>query len=73
LISKKFEKEIVLESSVLAWIRIRIEQKCWIRIRIKSIRIHNPGYFDEKTLCCRCGYVEIPAEYSIEIGRWPLI
>jgi hypothetical protein len=44
LISKKFEKEIVFESSVLAWIwiRIRIEQKCWIRIRKKSIRIHNP-------------------------------
>jgi hypothetical protein len=41
LISKKFEKEIVFESSVLAW--IRIEQKCWIRIRIKSIRIHNPA------------------------------
>jgi hypothetical protein len=39
---KKFEKEIVFESSVLAWIRIRIEQKCWIRIRNKSIRIHNP-------------------------------
>jgi hypothetical protein len=34
-IKKKFEKEIVFESSVLAWIRIRIEQKCWIRI-------HNP-------------------------------
>jgi hypothetical protein len=49
LISKKFEKEIVFESSVLAWNRIRnrirIEQKCWIRIRIrkKSIRIHNPA------------------------------
>jgi hypothetical protein len=44
LISKKFEKEIVFESSVLAWIRIRIEQKCWIRIQIrkKSIRIHSP-------------------------------
>jgi hypothetical protein len=42
LIYKKFEKEIVFECSVLAWIRIRIEQKCWIRIRIKSIRIHNP-------------------------------
>jgi hypothetical protein len=46
---KKFEKEIVFESSVLAW--IRIEQKCWIRIRTrkKSIRIHNPGlrYFDD--------------------------
>jgi hypothetical protein len=42
LISRKFEKEIVYESSVLAWVRIRIEQKCWIRIRIKSIRIHNP-------------------------------
>jgi hypothetical protein len=33
LISKKFEKKIVFESSVLAW----------IRIRKKSIRIHNPG------------------------------
>jgi hypothetical protein len=52
LISKKFEKEIVFESPVLAWIRIRfwirsrIEQKCWIRIRItgKSIRIHNPVF-----------------------------
>jgi hypothetical protein len=43
LISNKFEKEIVFESSVLPWIRIRIEQKCWIRIRIKSIRIHNPA------------------------------
>jgi hypothetical protein len=30
LILKKFEKDIVFESSVLAW--IRIEQKCWIRI-----------------------------------------
>jgi hypothetical protein len=42
----KFEKKIVFASSVLAWIRnwirIRIEQKCWIRILIKSIRIHNP-------------------------------
>jgi hypothetical protein len=44
LIFKKIEKEIVFESSVLAWIRIRIEQKCWIRIRIKSIRIHNPVF-----------------------------
>jgi hypothetical protein len=39
LISKKFEKEIVFKSSVLAWIRIRnwirIKPKCWIRIRIK--------------------------------------
>jgi hypothetical protein len=47
LISKKFEKKIVFESSVLAWIRIRnrirnriririrIEKKCWIRIRIR--------------------------------------
>jgi hypothetical protein len=24
------------------WIRIRIEEKCGIRIRIESIRIHNP-------------------------------
>jgi hypothetical protein len=35
LISKKFEKEIVFESSVLAWSRIRN----WIRIRIKSTLI----------------------------------
>jgi hypothetical protein len=58
LISKKFEKEIVFESFVLAWIRnrilirnwirIRIEQKGWIRIRIKSIRIHNPGSLRKK-------------------------
>jgi hypothetical protein len=46
LISNKFEEEIVFKSSVLAWIRIRnrirIELKCGIRIRKKSIRIHNP-------------------------------
>jgi hypothetical protein len=42
ILIKKFEKEIVFESTVLAG-RIRIEQKCWIRIRIKSIRIHNPA------------------------------
>jgi hypothetical protein len=33
------------------WIRIRIwncnEKKCWIRIRIKSVRIHNPDVQDE--------------------------
>jgi hypothetical protein len=34
-------KKIVFISSGLAW--IRIEQKCWIRIRIKWIRIHNPA------------------------------
>jgi hypothetical protein len=53
-LSKKFEKEIVFESFVLAWIRIRnrirnwirIEQKCWIQIRKKSIRIHNPAFKD---------------------------
>jgi hypothetical protein len=44
LILKKFKKEIVFERSVLAWIRIRIEPKCWIRIRIKSIRIHKPDF-----------------------------
>jgi hypothetical protein len=44
LISKKFEKEIVFESSVLAWIRSRIELKCWIRIRIESIRIHKTDW-----------------------------
>jgi hypothetical protein len=27
--------------SKILW--IRIEEKCWIRIRIESIRIHNPG------------------------------
>jgi hypothetical protein len=43
LIFKKLEKEFFFESSVLAWIRIRIEQKCWIQIRIKSIRTHNPA------------------------------
>jgi hypothetical protein len=32
---KIWEKKIVFESSVLAWIRIRIE----------SIQIHHPGYF----------------------------
>jgi hypothetical protein len=44
---KKFVKEIVFESSVLAWIRsrTRIEVKCWIRIRIESIRIHNPAFY----------------------------
>jgi hypothetical protein len=44
---KKIGEKIVVESSVLAWIRIRnwirIEQKCWIRIRIESIRI--PGVY----------------------------
>jgi hypothetical protein len=43
LISKKCDKEIGFESCVLAWIRIRIELKCYIRIRIGSIQIHNPG------------------------------
>jgi hypothetical protein len=44
---------MVFESSVLAWIRNRIrnwiriwiEQKCWIRISIESIRIHTPVLF----------------------------
>jgi hypothetical protein len=39
-----FKKIWERNCSVLAWIRIRIEQKCWIRIRINSIRIHNPGF-----------------------------
>jgi hypothetical protein len=53
-----FEKKIVFESSVLAWIliririqnwiRIRIAQKSWIRIRIEAIRIHNPDKDDLK-------------------------
>jgi hypothetical protein len=56
LISNKFEKEIVFESSVLAWnririrIRIRMDLKCYIRILIESIRIHNPGGEAEFTL-----------------------
>jgi hypothetical protein len=37
-----WEGNCLRKCSVLAWIRTRIEQKCWIRIRIKSIRIHNP-------------------------------
>jgi hypothetical protein len=53
LISKKFEKEIVFESSVLAWIRIRIEPKCWIQIRIISIQIHNPAEFIKKVEPCK--------------------
>jgi hypothetical protein len=38
---------MVFESSVLTWIRsrIRIEQKCWIRICNESIRIHNPATY----------------------------
>jgi hypothetical protein len=44
---KQIWEIIVFESSFLAWIRIRnwirIKQKCWIRIRIESIRIHNPA------------------------------
>jgi hypothetical protein len=35
------------DSKVL-WIRIRIEEKCWIQIRIRneSIRIHNPAKYN---------------------------
>jgi hypothetical protein len=36
-------KKLFRNCSVLAW--IRIELKCWIRIRIESIRIHNPEIF----------------------------
>jgi hypothetical protein len=45
LILIKFLFQKNLRSFVLAWIRIRIDQKCWIRIRIKSIRIHNTDVF----------------------------
>jgi hypothetical protein len=48
LISKKFEKETVFESSVLAWIRSRIRIR--IRIELKCcilIRIHSPGYIED--------------------------
>jgi hypothetical protein len=74
LISKKFEKKIVFESSVLAWIRIRIEKKCWIRIRIririrkKSIRIHNPE-IDNNILMLRNALWDISCQYaSISVG-----
>jgi hypothetical protein len=30
---------------MILWIQIRIELKCWIRIRIETIRIHNPGFY----------------------------
>jgi hypothetical protein len=44
---RNFGGKNVFESSVLALIIIRIELKCWIRIRIRieSIRIHNPVFF----------------------------
>jgi hypothetical protein len=62
MISNKFEKEIVFESSVLAWIWIRIrnwiriELKCWIhiRIRIELIRIHNPVFTPLKRVLRNC-------------------
>jgi hypothetical protein len=85
LISKKFEKEIVFKSSVLAWIRIRnrirnwirIVQKCWIRIRIKSIRIHNPatGYRYMVPIFQIAGYsffsIRYPAGITASQIRYP--
>jgi uncharacterized membrane protein YidH (DUF202 family) len=56
LISNNFEKEIVLESSVLAWIRSRIELKCWIQI--EYIRIHTPGLkLGTRTLSRKSGFL----------------
>jgi hypothetical protein len=58
-------KKIVFESSVLAWIRIRnwirirIEQKCWIRISIESIRIHNPEFLSLNLTYCREQLLEV--------------
>ena len=42
LVEKNFELRTYLVEIFLAWIRIRIriEKKSWIRIRIKRIRIH---------------------------------
>jgi hypothetical protein len=51
-------KKIVFEISVLALIRIRIEQKCWIRIRIKSIRIHNPALVCTRYHLVRTHYMD---------------
>jgi hypothetical protein len=72
LISNKFEKEIVFESSIFAWIqiRIRIEQKCWIRIRIKSIRIHNPGFLMKK---CKKASANICQDNVPTISRYFII
>jgi hypothetical protein len=72
LISEKFENKIVFESSVLAWIRIRnrirINQKCWIRIRIKSIRIHNSDifiiFFEKFGVVVEIGRINLPTELS---------
>jgi hypothetical protein len=47
---------IIFESSVLAWIRIRIEKKCWIRICNKSIRIRNPAEGRIEIKACEIGY-----------------
>jgi hypothetical protein len=38
------KKTIIYKLILLKFVfRIRIEQKCWIRIRSESIRIHNPA------------------------------
>jgi hypothetical protein len=48
---------IVDPDSMILWIRIQIELKCWIRIRIESIRIHNTGLFSTgpEWTACRIG------------------
>jgi hypothetical protein len=75
LISTKFEKEIVFESSVLAW--IRIEQKC--RIRIKLIRIHNPGnnywnfFCDSSLVTSSDGSILTPTDPCGGIAENPLL
>jgi hypothetical protein len=64
LIFLKVEKEIVFESSVLAW--IRIDQKCWIRIRNKSIRIYSPAVLKTCHLpvLCRILFQDFNAKHS---------
>ncbi len=40
------------------WIQIRNWEKCWIRIRIKSMRIHNPAKYIRQT-CCHDLFVKL--------------
>jgi hypothetical protein len=56
------------ESKIL-WIRIRIEEKCWIQIRIgiriESIRIYNPDLmvFFWSSLCILTGQRSVRKRY----------
>ncbi len=40
---------LVIKTLDRNWIRIRNQEKCWIRIRIKLMRIHNPDFKCLKT------------------------